>query len=315
MKTNTLRKILALASVAMFGASTVQAQTLDLVAPSDVSNVVVEDTATDSIKLSWDKATDDVSVKDYKVYYGLSSVQTDGGYYDDEILVGSSKTTYTLKNLQSDKTYYIAVTALDANENESYNYSIEVSAQTEKAEVLHSAPTEEPTEIEKSVEAGSVKAVLSADKVSGSAPLKVKFDATESSQKDGAIASYTWDYNSDGVVDSTLPAPSYTFTESGVYDVSLLVTGTDGKTDTTGTTITVWDTEVVEYIEPNVETEEPVVEDVAEDTVETVAEPEITTEPVVAGETEEDNLPETGPALLIPAIIAGAGALMARRKK
>jgi len=307
MQTKTLHKILTLVSVFVLGASVAQAQEFDTTPPSDVTNVIVKETTVDSIKLTWDAATDDTSINNYKVYYGLTSVNIDGGYYDKEVLTGSVKPEYTLAKLQADSTYYVAVTALDQNDNESFNYSIEISAKTAKAEVLHSAPTEETkpeAEVKTETEtkpAGSVKAMITVDNASGSAPLKVKFDATTSTQKDGAIASYAWDYNSDGVVDATLPAPSYTFTESGVYEVNLVITATDGQTATAQTTITVWDTEVIEQTPAITETVEPVLEAGTE---------VVTTEPV-----EKDNLPETGPALLIPVLIAGAGALMTRFKK
>ncbi len=308
MKTN-LQKILAFVSIAMLNTGLAQAADFDTTAPADVSNVVVEKVTEDSIELSWDKASDDTAIGNYKIYFGKSSVQVDGGYYDEEVLTGDADTQYTLENLDSGATYYIAVTALDTNENESYNYSIEVEATTEQKEVLHYAPEDEQVEEDEpvaAVNAGKVNAELTVDAESGSAPLKVKFDASESTQKDGAIASYAWDYNSDGIVDSTLPAPSYTFTESGVYEVSLVVTATDGQTDTAETVITVWDTEVVDYVEPVIEevVEEIVPEEISEEVapVETPAEP-------------EENLPETGPALLIPVLVAGAGALITRRRK
>lgn len=311
MKTKTFRKMLALAAITVFGASAAQAADFDVISPSSVANVVVKEVTENSVELTWDKATDNTAVTEYKVYYGQSSVQADGGYYDTEKLTKSDDTEYVLEDLAADTKYYIAVTALDANGNESYNYSIEVVATTdeseEEEEILHSAPTEEEESHETEKEAGKVEAELSVDVESGSAPLKVQFDASASTQKDGAIASYAWDYNSDGVVDSNLPNPSYTFTESGIYDVNLVITGTDGKTDTAETTITVWDTEVVEY------TDEP--EEVAPEIVEIAEEETTTPEEVEEAPITEEQLPETGPALLIPALIAGAGALITRRRK
>ncbi|MFH1422458.1 MAG: PKD domain-containing protein, partial [Planctomycetota bacterium] len=44
----------------------------------------------------------------------------------------------------------------------------------------------------------------------------------------GNITSWYWDFNSDGVVDSTEQNPTYSYTEGGTYTVTLIVTGEDG---------------------------------------------------------------------------------------
>lgn len=58
-----------------------------------------------------------------------------------------------------------------------------------------------------------------ADVTSGPAPLIVKF----SDMSYGAPTSWEWDFNNDGVVDSTTQHPSFTFTQSGNYTVRLTV--------------------------------------------------------------------------------------------
>jgi PKD repeat protein len=73
---------------------------------------------------------------------------------------------------------------------------------------------------------------FSADKTSGDAPLAVRF--TDLSTGDG-ISAWAWDFNNDGVVDSTEQNPAYTYTNTGTYSVKLVVTGTGGNGETTRT--------------------------------------------------------------------------------
>ena len=67
-----------------------------------------------------------------------------------------------------------------------------------------------------------------ADKQSGSAPLTVNFDSTIST---GSPTSWAWDFNNDGIVDSTQANPSFTYNISGSYTVKLTV----GNGSTTST--------------------------------------------------------------------------------
>lgn len=70
-------------------------------------------------------------------------------------------------------------------------------------------------------------AEFSASPRSGSGPLTVQFtDASE-----GDIDTWSWDFNGDGVTDAAGPSPSHTFTDAGMYDISLTVSS-GGKTDT-----------------------------------------------------------------------------------
>jgi hypothetical protein len=95
--------------------------------PTEVQNVeaVAGDTMIDLI---WDEADDpDGVVTGYKVYYGTQPVQTEGDSYADEITIGN-KTTYSLKNLTNGTEYFLAITAVDDEGNESSTYSVEVSA-------------------------------------------------------------------------------------------------------------------------------------------------------------------------------------------
>lgn len=75
---------------------------------------------------------------------------------------------------------------------------------------------------------------------SGKAPLEVSFDASGSSDPDGTIDSYSWDfipYMNYGTGSGV--SVSYTFDSAGTYGVELTVTDNDGATDSTRKTITV----------------------------------------------------------------------------
>lgn len=67
----------------------------------------------------------------------------------------------------------------------------------------------------------------------------ILFNATLSSDPDGQIASFAWDFDEDGVTDSSSAIVDYRFDNDGVYDVSLTVTDDSGATDTLTLPVTV----------------------------------------------------------------------------
>ena len=66
---------------------------------------------------------------------------------------------------------------------------------------------------------------FSADVTEGEPPLLVKFQNTST----GHIFSWEWDFNNDGIVDSTDENPEFIFSETGNYTVSLVVKGPAGS--------------------------------------------------------------------------------------
>jgi PKD repeat protein len=60
--------------------------------------------------------------------------------------------------------------------------------------------------------------------------LDVSFDGSGSSDSDGSIVSYEWDFG-DGTFDTGVTPPTKTYAASGIYDVTLTVTDDDGATN------------------------------------------------------------------------------------
>ena len=81
------------------------------------------------------------------------------------------------------------------------------------------------------------QAVFNATPETGSAPLTVVFDAASSSDVDGIIQAYTWDFG-DGDISSG-QVVSHTFTSAGTFTVTLLVVDDRGAADVTSTIINV----------------------------------------------------------------------------
>jgi PKD repeat protein len=79
-------------------------------------------------------------------------------------------------------------------------------------------------------------AVASADVYSGKSPLMVNFDSSASTDSDGTIVAYSWDFM-DGSF-STEANPSHEFTVANRYLVTLTVTDDQGMEASSSITIT-----------------------------------------------------------------------------
>jgi PKD repeat protein len=66
---------------------------------------------------------------------------------------------------------------------------------------------------------------------SGTAPLTVQFTDTST----GTVNSRAWDFQNDGTIDSTAPAPTFTYTGANTYTARLTVTNAAGSSSTTRT--------------------------------------------------------------------------------
>jgi hypothetical protein len=84
-------------------------------------------------------------------------------------------------------------------------------------------------------------ASFTANPTNGMSPLTVIFNDTSTSSDD-EIVSWAWDFNNDGVVDSNVQNPAFTYTSAGTYTVSLTVADVHGAshTETKSAYITVY---------------------------------------------------------------------------
>lgn len=78
---------------------------------------------------------------------------------------------------------------------------------------------------------------FTANPTSGEAPLTVQFDASSSSDTDGSIVAYDWNFG-DGAGGSGIE-PSHTYTSGGTFSARLTVTDSSGATGSKTATITV----------------------------------------------------------------------------
>jgi len=60
-------------------------------------------------------------------------------------------------------------------------------------------------------------------------PLTVNFSSAGTRDPDGDRFVYAWDFDADGRVDSRQANPTFTYTERGIYDATLRVTDTSGR--------------------------------------------------------------------------------------
>jgi PKD repeat protein len=73
-----------------------------------------------------------------------------------------------------------------------------------------------------------VTASFDATPTSGTVPLTVQFADTSS----GSPTAWAWDFDGDGIIDSTLQSPSHVYSAVGSYTVALTVTNAGGQQDT-----------------------------------------------------------------------------------
>src|SRR5690606_11458815 len=77
-------------------------------------------------------------------------------------------------------------------------------------------------------------AAISADVTSGALPLQVNFDASSSTDGDGTIVNYQWDFDGDGIWDldtGSSPNALFIYSVAGDFDPKVLVTDNDGASD------------------------------------------------------------------------------------
>lgn len=72
----------------------------------------------------------------------------------------------------------------------------------------------------------------------GEAPLTISFDASKSSDPDGDLVTFEWDFDGDAITDASGERVQYEFIENGTYTVNLTAVDTNGASFQTQKTIT-----------------------------------------------------------------------------
>lgn len=156
-------------------------------------------------------ANTEANLAGYRVYYGLST-----GVYSDHVEVAKTETTVTVIGLVAGQTYYFAATAFDTDNFES-DYS---------TEVVWTAPAANTPPV----------AVIQTSEIAGS-PYMMEFDGSASSDADGSIVSYQWNFGDNGTGSGAVL--THTYSVAGEYSVSLTVTDDQGATSQDVVVITI----------------------------------------------------------------------------
>ena len=177
---------------------------VDTIAPSIPTDLTLNDATSNEVSISWTASLDDIRfVAIYHIMRNGSEIGT------------STTTSYTDNTISIGNTYNYSITAEDNSGNES-------------------SPSNELV-----VEVGSpiLTAIISANPSSGNEPLTVDFDASASTDPDGTIDSYSWDFD-DGSSYTGI-STNHVFNTVGIYNITLTVTNNEGITDTTAIQIVV----------------------------------------------------------------------------
>lgn len=124
-------------------------------------------------------------------------------------------TNLTTQHTYSEMGEYDAAVRVFDDHNVSATDSVHITVSSE-------IPNEPPT------------AALSADPAKGPHGMTCFFDASASTDTDGTIELYEWDWSGDGTYDDsgTSPTTSHAYTSGGLYEAKVRVTDDDGATDT-----------------------------------------------------------------------------------
>ena len=174
---------------------------------SIISTVVTDTTAT----ITW--TTNELSTS--VINYGESTIYTDTDTTDATLVIDHS---IMISSLTVDKAYHFEIVSIDGSGNSA-------------------ASTDQRFTTAATADSQLPMAVISATSLSGIAPLTIDFDASSSSDPDGNITAYSWDFG-DGNIGTGLTT-SHTFNTQGTYNVTLTVTDNNNNTATVTTAITV----------------------------------------------------------------------------
>ena len=185
-----------------------------LLCPAVVSAVV-------DVTLAWDANTES-DLKGYKIYCKVGAAPSKTSY-DRQIVIleddlaDPDHPEYVVDNVSDTETTYFAATAYNLSDDESGLSNVE----SYTGSVANQSPN----------------ASFTASPTSGNAPLSVSFNASASSDPDGTIVSYSWDFG-DGATGAGV-SPNHTYGSAGNYTATLTVADNDSATDSSSRLIQV----------------------------------------------------------------------------
>ncbi|HOI13823.1 MAG TPA: PKD domain-containing protein, partial [Methanoculleus sp.] len=137
--------------------------------------------------------------------------------------LGAAKVEYSFENLETFATFNAYGWCLAANQAQGISWTNRVNAAGETTIGTSSyAVIGVPS---------ALTADFTATPLSGDAPLNIQFTDASS----GSPTSWAWDFENDGIVDSTEQSPSHTYTAAGTYTVNLTVANEAGSNITVKT--------------------------------------------------------------------------------
>ena len=184
--------------------------------PADLLPTVSIVSPTDS-ETVWGTATIQVYASDPEGAILSVQVRVDGGFWESAAYNGVSgyyEVTWNTLGLAGSHTIEARVTDSGGNSVNSSQVTVTVVSQPPPLASFTAVPT------------------------NGEAPLTVFFDATASSDPNGSIVSYEWDYD-DGSIFGSGAMTSHEYTFPGSYTVTLTVTDNEGATATATTPVIV----------------------------------------------------------------------------
>ncbi len=171
---------------------------VDAEAPTAPENLVASEVTATSLRLVWEKSSDNIGVTGYQ----LINVDTN-------LPVSTSLITnenYLVSDLKEGVTYNFAIKAVDAIGNESV-----------LSDIITVTTNSKPV------------AAIKANVQTGTVPLVISFNGEDSSDPDSGdtISKYEWNFG-DGSAISSESKPTHTFTKTGEYQVTLKVKDSRG---------------------------------------------------------------------------------------
>lgn len=180
----------------------------------------------------------DITVTTNQASYLPDQIVTISGTADADALVAID-----VKNPLATSMFVDTVTATAGVYSTAFRLPVDAVLGTYTVYVSTTGSTDETTFIVTDVPGENIAPVADAGgPYSGEEGVAISFDGSGSTDSDGTIESYAWDFDDGG--SATVESPSHTYTAAGTYTVTLTVTDDDDATDIDTADVTVTEADV-----------------------------------------------------------------------